>query len=325
MTTAGLRVTLKLHRFEVGAAALAALAIGFWAISIELRLRSIGVDSGCITNWLNVGATAPSRCAEPMRAWGAIVAGEGGRVSEVMRILPIAVGLLGGVPIVAREIEGRTSATAWSLNGSRTRWLANQAVPIFAVLVVFLAIAAVPAAILVDHRLDWGEGGAALEFGQSGWPALARGFGAFGLAMLAGVLLGRSLPGLVLGAALCAALILGLGTVRDKWMASQPSAPITVAAPGLTTGFGWLAPDGRNLTIDQGFALVPDAVAAGDGNQRGDSAAWLEEHGYAETQLGIPYSAVDGWAIYDALAFILAGTAAIGATAIFVNRRRPAA
>ena len=294
-----------------------------WAAFVEVRLRGLNVDASCISNWLNIGTSAPPHCAEPMRAWGAIVGSDGARIQEVMRVLPFAVGLLGGVPIVARELEGRTSATAWSLYGSRSRWLAIQSLPILAVITMCLAFVAVGSGFVAGHRLDWGEGGSALDIGTSGAPVVARGFGAFGIGLLAGVLLGRSLPGLLLGAALSIALTLGLGAARDQWMATLPPSPITAETPGITTGFGWLAPDGRALSLDEGFALVPDEVAAGDGSQQGESAAWLANRGYTELQLGIPLSAAAGWARYDAAAFALVGLMTFGATAIFVNCRRP--
>ena len=324
MTRAGVRVTLKLHRFEVGAGVLLAVVVGLWAGLVEICLRALNVDASCIANWLTLGASAAPQCAEPMRAWGAIVGSDGARIGEIMRVLPFAVGLLGGVPIVARELEGRTSGTAWSLYGSRSRWLAVQSLPILAVITVCLVFVAVGTGFVAGHRLEWGEGEGALEVGISGAPVVGRGFGAFGIGLLAGVLLGRSLPGLLLGGALCVALTLGLGVARDSWMATLPSSPITVAAPGITTGFGWLAPDGRELSLDEGFALVPDEISASDGSQQGESAAWLEKNlGYTELQLGIPYAAASGWASYDAAAFGLVGLAAIGATTIFVNRRRP--
>lgn len=39
-----------------------------------------------------------------------------------------------GVPIVARELEARTAQTAWSLSGSRLRWLLRQMAPILILL-----------------------------------------------------------------------------------------------------------------------------------------------------------------------------------------------
>jgi hypothetical protein len=322
MTRAGVRVTLKLHRFEVGAGVLLALAVGLWASFVEVRLRALSVDASCITNWLNVGAGAPARCAEPMRAWGTIVGSDGARIGEIMRVLPFAVGLLGGVPIVARELEARTSATAWSLYGSRIRWLMVQSLPILAVITACLAFVAVAAGFIADHRLQWGEVGSALDIGSSGVPVIARGFGAFGIGLLAGVLLSRSIPGLLLGTALCVAMTLGSGVARDQWMATLPSSPITAETPGITTGFGWRAPDGRALSLAEGFRLVPDEIAAGDGSQQGDSAAWLGSHGYAEVQMGIPYRAASAWATYDAVGFGFVGLASIAAAGVFVNRRR---
>jgi hypothetical protein len=59
--------------------------------------------------------------------------------------LPSVLGLLGGVPIVWRELETRTAQTAWSLSPSRLRQLAHQISSIGLVLGVVMVFAAVVA------------------------------------------------------------------------------------------------------------------------------------------------------------------------------------
>jgi hypothetical protein len=75
-----------------------------------------------------------------MRVWGGALAVDGEKLFMAMKILPFGVGLLAGVPIVARELEMRTAQTAWSLNGSRLRWLIRQVAPIGGVVALAIAV-----------------------------------------------------------------------------------------------------------------------------------------------------------------------------------------
>jgi len=156
---AAARVTLRQHRFEVGAAALAALVLGVSALVVEYRLRALNVAPGCIDNWLARadGPDGAGACVGPMHAWGEILGVEGGLIFGAMKYLPFAVGLLGGVPIVARELEARTAQTAWSLSDSRLRWLIGQVAPIRVVLGVTVTFAALAAGLLEANREAWGE------------------------------------------------------------------------------------------------------------------------------------------------------------------------
>jgi hypothetical protein len=49
---------------------------------------------------------------------------------------PFVLGLFLGVPLVAREIEGRTTSIAWTLSGSRRRWLVHRAAPVVVIVVL---------------------------------------------------------------------------------------------------------------------------------------------------------------------------------------------
>jgi hypothetical protein len=121
------------------------------------------------------------------------------------------VGLLGG--IVARELEARTAQTAWSLSGSRLRWLIGQVAPILVVLGVTVTFAALAAGLLEANRQAWGE--FTFHYLEEYGPLIVfRAFCAFGIGLPIGGLLGRTLPAFVLGAALSLALVFAVENVR---------------------------------------------------------------------------------------------------------------
>jgi hypothetical protein len=335
---AAARVTLKQHRFEVGASALAALVLGVSALVVEYRLRALNVAPGCIDNWLARadGPEGAGACVGAMHAWGEILGVEGGLIFSVMKYLPFGIGLLGGVPIVARELEARTAQTAWSLSGSRLRWLIRQTAPILILLGMTVSFAALAASVLEANNVAWG-GFAYFDLGLHGPLVVARAFGAFGVGLLVGALLGRTLPAFVLGAALMLALTVGVGDARDAWLRGLDPIVIseTSTAGGdmivkdplarvVQSGWGWRSPDGIQLSFDEGLARVPREIFEHDDPiQYADSSAWLDSHGYASLALGVTDELALGWAPYDALAFSLIGLGSIGAAIVVVNRRRP--
>jgi hypothetical protein len=325
-------VTLKLHRVELGIAAALALFFVGWVLLIELRMAMVDVPAGCFESW----AAAPGEagaCAGPMRAWGTILGEEGSRVIAAMAFIPFIVGLLGGVPIVAREIETRTAATAWSLNGSRVRWLIRQVLPIVILLGTCVAAHAIATGQLEVDRTIWGYSPVE-DLGQYGLALLPRAFGAFGLGLLAGALSGRTLPALALGAVLVISVVFALGLARQAWV--ERVDPVVVGTsdgggsltPGaVVTGVAWRSPDGDQLSITDARARAhqagigsPSAADAEDGA----AFAWLVDEGYIELSLGITRETALEWARYDGVGFALLGFLSIGATAAVVRTKRPA-
>ena len=81
---------------------------------------------------------------------------EGGGSGYLRIALTVAPGVLGiilGVPIVARELEMRTTALAWSLTPSRSRWLLARFLPMLLVGVVGLGITGWLGTVLFDALL----------------------------------------------------------------------------------------------------------------------------------------------------------------------------
>jgi hypothetical protein len=254
-----------------------------------------------------------------------------------MGALPFLLGLLGGVPIVARELEARTAPTAWSLNGSRVRWLARQVWPIGLLLGSAMALAALAAMPVAEDFVAWGHGGESSLIGLHGPLAIVRAFGAFGIGLAVGALLGRTLPAFIFGVALALAVTFALGEARATWLASMEPQPIVTYSaetgeyngiPGaVATDWGWWTPDGVLISKEDARQLATDAgvpPAAPDDVQDTPAAIWLEEHGYTGVSLGVTDDMALGWAPYDGVTFAVTGLAGIGATVVLVNRRRPA-
>lgn len=340
---AAARVTLKLHRFEVGVAALAAIAAAVLGLSIAIRIDALGVSQECLdrVRASQDGFSAGEECFSLVQAGSGVLGesfldGEGTVPLSVMGALPFLLGLLGGVPIVARELEARTAPTAWSLNGSRVRWLARQVAPIALVLGVAMTLAALAAVPVGDDWVRWGHGGTSQLIGLYGPLAVLRAFGAFGVGLAVGALLGRTLPAFILGVALTLAITFALGEARATWLASMEPQPIVTYSaetgeyngiPGaVPTDWGWLTPSGELLSKEEARRIATEAgVPPADPNDVQDVPAmiWLEEHGYIGVPLGVTDEMAMRWAPYDGITFGLVGLIGIGSAIVLVNRRRP--
>lgn len=237
-----------------------------------------------------------------------------------MAVLPFVVGLLAGVPIVGRELESRTVQTAWSLSGSRLRWLLRQMAPIVVVIGVTVTFAAIAASVLEATREPWYNSGFS-DVSLHGPPVVARAFGALGLGLLFGASLGRALPAFIVAALVSLILVYNVGTVSYAWLESHAASIAGVSSQesgtwdGWTMGSLWLAPDGSQISDNDAFALVPSGES--------DGYAWLRSQGYKDVVVGVSQEVAMGWARYDVLIFGLVGIASIAAGIAVVDRRRP--
>jgi hypothetical protein len=310
------RLTLKHHRFEVGIAALVAILIGVAALVVDFRLHAVNVPAGCFETWLSNPFDAGD-CDAPVRAFAGINEEEAGKVFAAMVVLPFIVGLLGGVPIVGRELEARTAQTAWSLSGSRLRWLLRQLVPIAITLGCAVAFAAFAAGVLEATRVTWQQSGSE-DLALHGWPVVGRAFAALGLGLSFGGLLGRTLQAFILGAVFSLVIVFAAGVARDQWLFAQRT--FIDAGPdfnGHTWGSAWFAPDGTEIDEEVARAQVPATVGVDDRYQ------WLSDNGYRNPVIGVREEVALGWAPYEALGFTVVGAVFLAAATVVVNRRRP--
>ncbi|MBA2631382.1 MAG: hypothetical protein H0U86_00010 [Chloroflexi bacterium] len=341
---AAARVTLKLHRFEVGVAVVAAIAAAVLGLIIAVRIDALGVSQDCLdrVRASQDGFSAGEDCFSLVRAGSGILGesyldGEGTVPLSIMGALPFLLGLLGGVPIVARELEARTASTAWSLNGSRVRWLARQVWPVGLVLGTAIVLAALAAMPVAEDFVAWGHGGESSLIGLHGPLAVVRAFGAFGIGLAVGALLGRTLSAFLVGVALTLAITFALGEGRATWLGSMEPQPIVTYSaetgeyngiPGaVATSWGWLTPEGVLLLKEDARQLATQAgvpPADPDDVQDTPAAIWLQEHDYTEVSLGVTDEMALGWAPFDGLTFGVVGMVGFAGTIMLVNRRRPA-
>ncbi|MDQ2966083.1 MAG: hypothetical protein M3R57_09580, partial [Chloroflexota bacterium] len=246
------RLTLKQHRFEVGAGALALILVGAAALWVNSRMQGVLVPAGCLEAWMRVGPfQVGPECEGPVREFLTMNEEEAGKVLAAMAVLPIVAGLLAGVALVGRELESRTAQTAWGLAASRRRWFARQLWPILVVLGVTVTFAALAVGVLETTRRIISSY-PFMDLGLFGPIVVARAFAALGIGLFVGAALGRTLPAFIIGAVLSVLLVSTAGSASYQWASSQPR--VVLAGPDAETGmsFGsvWQAPDARFLTED---------------------------------------------------------------------------
>lgn len=322
LTTA--RIGFRVHRFEILVAVLACVIVTITAaiVTIGLVQASAVVPAGCFDAWFWSIDTPNSNCEGPVQAFLA-VRDDGPPVMTAMFLLPLLVGLLLGVPLVAGELETRTAETAWILVGSRTRWLAYLAIPSFALILITVGGAAVMAQILAAAREPWLVDSPSWEsVGSFGTIVVARGAVAFAVGLLAGAVVGRTLPALIVAVIACAFIIVVASGAREAWLTAnqQPldarngeligaivltgSSPMFIDSAGLV------------LTSDEANARIPPGLT----DEK--IGRWLSDN-LREVDLGVPASAVPAWERLEVIA--LGGTAALLLVGSFVavGRRRP--
>ena len=148
-------------------------------------------------------------------------------VSLLGALLPVALGVLFGGPLLAREFEQGTHRLAWTQSVTRGRWLAGRLAMAAGVLVVVAAVAA--------GLLTWWWGRfdqlhisrrAALERGSL--VPVATAVLAFAIATAAGALLRRVVPALAAGLLAVLVVAAALSLAAQSWL---PPQPLTVTYP----------------------------------------------------------------------------------------------
>jgi ABC-type transport system involved in multi-copper enzyme maturation permease subunit len=314
------RLAIRLQRFEVIAVIVATAVIGLSALIVRLRLDTVGVPTTCWDQWFGQGGQVVGECESLARTFLTINEDEAGKVMAAMAILPLFAGLFLGVPIVAREIEAGTAPTVWALVGARGRWLAGRLVPMLAILGLSLGFLAIASDVLWAGRNPWLPVPNMYDVGLHGPGVVAKGLAVFGLALLAGALIGRTLPAVLIGVVLCFVLFTGAQIVQSAWMQAESLKHVTASTENAEVLFpggtyfssGWIGPDGR-LTYDaeEAAAWAPSGV---------DPNEWVYQ---TSLQMGVPGSAYPTWALLETVGFGLIGVVATALVFPLVAWRRP--
>ncbi len=300
---AHLRVVLLMHRLELMIFAFVAFA---WAVAavivIAMSYSTTSANPGCFGHLPSgAGCGAVAEAFIPIERTSQVIAG-------IVPLFALAVGTLIGVGVIARELEQGTAQISWSLVSSRIRWLRWRSGPALLAVVTLVAILAVLAEFLVRTRLGLDDPGF-IASGERGLAVLVRSVLAFSCGLLAGAVLGRQLPGLIVAVALAVALSLGADAALDAWRATEARAVAFEQIVGDVDLMG-------GMTIDQ-VAILPD----GSYTRERDAVELPDD--YVDGALILPANTFVSWGIREAIVVLALALGVSAIAAAIVRSRRP--
>jgi hypothetical protein len=301
------RLTFKQVRFEALVIGAAMLVLTLALLAEAWRLQSLDLAT-C------AAPTPPLDCQRRLAEFDGqfmIVM----LLEVVAAVLTVFGGLVLGVAVVGREIERGTTSLAWPLARSRQRWLLQRWLVVGAGLVgasllVGWGVEALSAAMQTAGRSGAFEG---IELRA---PILAmRTLAAFTLATLAGAVLGRTLPGLLVAVVAMLLLVLGVGRGMDVWLQSQAvRIEMDQANNARIVDTEWRdLRNGQILSRLEYLAVTPPPDAAPD---------W-DATTFEPIPIGVPGSRAGDYALVEVLLLGGIGVALLAGTLRVVERRTP--
>jgi hypothetical protein len=273
--------------------------------SFDACYQAQGTDTGC--------ATSPS--LNDFSTFGGFA-----RIGAFLT--PFALGLFLGVPVVAREIEGRTAGIAWTLSQSRIRWLIQRVLPLVVVAIVLSGAVGIGFEFVTRTNpfADYASNPGFADYTARGVLLPVRALVVLLLAVAVGAMVPRQLPALLLAIAVTAAIFIGLTIGMDTWMTAE-AEPIPIVDEA-TFGNGPRIFDvayredatGKVITMNDFYNRYGD-VALPDGEQN--------PPGFTQVAIGIPGDQYWTWAGREAAAYGALAVAGGGLAAVVVRRRRP--
>ncbi len=314
------RLTYRIHRGEVLVFLALVLATTVAIVVVTSRLITVG-PSECLLE-----SSDPS-CRSVLDAFNRIRADEASWLMGAgAGLLPVLLGLILGVPLVGRELEVRTAPLAWSLAASRVRWFLQRLLPMGALLLASLILIALLGVLLTRESNPGAYVPRMNHLGSQGLTFIARGLMAFGLAVLAGAVLGRTLPAFLLSALLAMTLALVGSTALAASLAQSWAVwQVDSGYPGYS---GDPVPSLLHLReqyrIDEGSPMSESQLYAWFDAQLLDTDwdTWEEQH-VTRMELVVPLERFSDFeAAETAAALTIGGTGLLLSFAV-VSRRRP--
>ncbi len=218
-------------------------------------------------------------------------------------------GIVLGAPLVSREIETGAALISWALASSRSRWLRSSATPLLLVFLALVVPVALTSELLASARVGFEDPGF-FELGIRGLVLGARGILAIGIGSLAGALLGRVLPAILL-----AFLLIGMANIAVMVSIDQlqVSSASVVRAEELVSNPALL--NGRSLGQ---VAVLPDGSVTRERNvdalPAGTDFDWF---------MIVPSTLVSTWAAVESSLLLATAAASAFGTLAVVRRRKP--
>ncbi|MEA2546711.1 MAG: hypothetical protein QOI09_1984 [Chloroflexota bacterium] len=308
MTLRSTILTFRIHRFET------TLIVGATILSVVVSAAIVGwMSSNGLSRCLTDDTSAlTGLCQGTVNGW---VLRIGHMSINIVPIFPYVAGLLIGVPLVARELEGGTARLAWSLGPSRIRWFVQRALPALvmvglAALLIGLTSDALYRAFQPGHDLDQSF----LGFRQRGLLVGVEAVLVASVALALGSILGRFVPTFVLSLILAAGIGVAIDKVEGQLLTSEAL---------VSTNYDW---NGTDYFLDSRFLLKDGSVVTWQ--ELSVLRPEIENQGVSE-DIGAPVTLYIPGSRYHEIemreALVLGGVAGLFAVvaAIAVVRRRP--
>ena len=240
------------------------------------------------------------------------------------------VGLVVGIPLVARDIEQGTAQMAWTLVPSRTQWLLRRLAFGVLVTVVLLTGLAVMTDVLGAAMQPNADVSRSFHFeGNRGVIIVARGILGVGVGVLIGAMLGRQLPALLLGLVVIGLLYGAVTVAMGRWNEAEAVEAWydqDLGAP-LFVGNGIRLASGQRLSMEEfyGGGLSSEMFQGDDGQlyaNAADAQAARDPIGQ-EYILIIPGERYPEIMARASLVTAGAGVLLMAAAAFVTSRRRP--
>lgn len=299
MTT--LRLSLRLHRLEVGIFAIALLALAMFGFGM-----AVVADGANLTRCLP-DPTALD-CANGLA-----------RAEALSNIRPFYSWALAGVSVLAatviglglvgQEIELGTATLAWTMFPSRRRWLAPRIGLSIAILIALVGTAALAADVFERARhIPPVVGDSLIDYQLRGWPVVGRALLAFAVALLIGARVGRTLAALLLALPALVLIVFVLEFTLASWQRTEIEPITDPGALYLQEGYRDL--DGRILQSTEAFSILP-----------GDDPRFRDR--FTPVSLGWPGSRSAEFVARETIAYLLAAGVLVAVSFIVVDHRRP--
>ncbi|MGH2455081.1 MAG: hypothetical protein ACRDHD_02295 [Candidatus Limnocylindria bacterium] len=246
-------------------------------------------------------------------------------------VVGFVVGLVLGVPLVAREVDHGTAQLAWTIGRSRVRWLIGRVAFAVVVVVALTGLLAVATELLasamypaIDVSQDF------FLYGNRGPLMVGRALLGLGAGVLVGAVLGRQLPALLLGVFLIGGLYWASVVGFQRWYEAEA---VTAYQGEWLGGPIWVG-SGIELASSERLSWQEfEAIARSDEMYMGDDGSiYVSQEDYAagrnavgrEYVLIVPGERYNQVVARETAVFASGGLILIGAAAAVTRRRRPA-
>ncbi len=308
------RLTFRMHRFEVGAVVVLGALLLLGSIIASWALANVGLPPDCQPNFET--GELPESCIATYETFNRI-ASLASPVSALMVLYPIIAGLLIGGPVIAREIERGTTSLAWSLSPSRLRWFLHRVVPM-ALLVLAMTFVVGAAAEHLTRALNPETDLAAsfVGFRFRGVLMATQAFLLTATAVAVGALFGRAVPTFLLGLILGMLTIIAIGLLHrevllEEAVVQRQDENTFYSNDDLYLDSRLELPDGRLVTYEELIRIDPRAFESEFGPQ------------YPNVSLIIPGDRYRTVETREAAAELVLGLVFLIGGAFVVTRRRP--